>query len=272
MTLTTIYKPIRKDLDQVERELAQIVQQYDEQQASELIHYFFDQPGKYLRPALVILSARVVNEQMSVEAEQQLYKLAVAVELVHSASLAHDDIIDGDTHRRGNQTLNARFGNTLAVLFGDMLFSKAFWLVSTFLPVDYSCRVSGLAEEMCLAEITQARSNLQGWTIQTYMDVIAGKTASFMSLCCSLGSNLATQDPQLISRMASYGRNFGMAYQLSDDCADKDSFISKSGEWTQQDQFAELARSDLAEIKASDYKQSLFSLLEFVLSGSHHEK
>jgi Geranylgeranyl pyrophosphate synthase len=138
MNLKEIYQPISNELSQVEIELKNVVRNLGQGFSLanskpkglpyEIINHFFKVPGKRLRPALVLLSAKSVNCGLST-LDNGLIRLAAAVELIHNASLIHDDIIDNESFRRGQPSLNKQFGNQTAVLVGDMLYTHAFSLL-----------------------------------------------------------------------------------------------------------------------------------------------
>lgn len=267
MKIEDIYVPIQDDLVKVDSEIKSLLGTYQGRKSSEMLSYFFDNPGKYLRPALVIFSARAASLTLFDQQYDQMIKLATVVELVHSASLIHDDIIDADQDRRGRQTLNHLYGNSLSVLSGDLLFSKAFYLLAKYLPVDFSLQVTSLAEKMCVAEIDQA-VNPVGDNLQDYLRLIEGKTASFMQLCMNLGASLTTTDVSAIDALTQFGYHFGMTYQIVDDHYDQDSFIN-----TQTDPIHEHyvghAVEALARIEQSDFQLALSDLLKLIVSGSH---
>ncbi len=203
-------------------EIARLSSSFAYDAIKNILSYFLSFPGKYLRPALVLLSARSVSDAFTDETRERLVNAALAVELIHNASLVHDDIIDEGKERRGQPTLNAKWGNRIAVLAGDSLYSHAFGILTRVLPPEYLDRIVRLIETMCAAEIEQERAGKSGITKAAYLLIIEGKTAGFMKLCCRLGAYIAGGDGNAIAALEEFGLAFGMAYQVFDDYADGD--------------------------------------------------
>ena len=270
MDLLQIYKPIGKDLSQFEVELLNIANCCTSEYSQKIIKVFFSVKGKYLRPALIFLSARAATTAaFPPQKETQLIKLATAIELMHSASLIHDDVIDEDLIRRGQKTINNNFGDKVAVLVGDLLFSKAFFMVSNSLPPLFTQELSRLTETMCSAEIEQAGNSSQSATKESYLRVIQGKTASFMSLCCKLGGLLADEKGTAVQNLQEYGLNFGMTYQILDDSADNDPVAAEFQGQIHAEEYTAKAKNALAVLPGSIYKEGLLNLLDHTVSKSH---
>jgi geranylgeranyl pyrophosphate synthase len=172
--------------------------------------------GKRVRPALTILAARLHENTLKRRVE-----LAVASELLHTASLAHDDVLDISDARRGKPTINSQFNNTLAVLTGDYLFGRSGALVAGL----DDPRIMGVYSRavMELVEGEILRPSVNGDLAQTERDYLAkirGKTASLFAMSCETGAMLDSQDGDLVQRMHDYGMNLGMAFQIADDVLD----------------------------------------------------
>ena len=156
--------------------------------------------------------------------------LAVIVELIHLATLVHDDIMDGADIRRDQATVNAKWGNTLAVLLGDCLFAHALQLAAAF-PNNAICRrIAHAAKEVCSGEIiqTQRRFDLN-LTIDEYFQVIEMKTAALFAVATELGAFISEASPEVITAMKAYGLKLGTAYQIYDDCLDIAGTEEKAG-------------------------------------------
>jgi len=184
-----IYIPIDTNLNLVEKELQKIGENVSTSYLKEIIDYFFKIPGKRLRPTLALLSAKIVNDELDEETNHQLIQFALGIELMHSASLIHDDVIDGDLFRRGQKTLNKIYGRKVAVLAGDVVYALAFSKISNSLPKEFEKTIVELTEYMCEAEILQAKDTFP--TREMYFDIIKGKTALFMSVSCKIAATLA---------------------------------------------------------------------------------
>jgi len=172
--------------------------------------------GKMLRPALVLLAGRACGELT-----RQHRVIAAVVEMVHMATLVHDDVLDEADVRRGLVALNRLQGNEAAVLFGDFLISHAFHLCSS-IDSQYASRLIGsTTNTVCEGELMQIyhRGDLD-LTEDEYMQIISRKTASLTSTCCVLGARYAGADPATIGRLEAYGLNLGIAFQIADDLLD----------------------------------------------------
>lgn len=168
-------------------------------------------PGKMLRPALVLLCAKVAGED-----ESQFIDLAAAAELLHVASLVHDDIIDGDASRRGVEAVHARYGSEAAILAGDALISKAILLASKY-GQKVMDEMASSAMEMCQGELVDYNYQRLGRaeSLETYLRVAKLKTASFIGTCCSVAA--AYGGSPAAKRLANFGRYMGLAFQIKDD-------------------------------------------------------
>ena len=174
--------------------------------------------GKRLRPALFLLAAR---GGASFDRARAM-PVAVALELIHTASLVHDDVIDEADTRRGAETTNAKWGNQIAILSGDYIFARAFKLVAEE-GYDSSVYVK-LAHLVCTlseGEILQDHTVYQIPTGEdAYYERIRKKTADFLEICCELGGFIGGMSPTDTAQMAEYGRDIGMAFQITDDLLD----------------------------------------------------
>jgi octaprenyl-diphosphate synthase len=209
-----LYAPISGDLEEVERILADTLEKppaYVARLVTHLRHY----RGKRLRPALLLLTARACGR---VTPEHHI--LAAVVEMIHTATLVHDDVLDGALVRRHVKTVNAAWGNQTSVLLGDYLFTHAFHLAST---VDAeACRIIGEStNRVCEGELHQGseRGNL-ALSEEEYLGIIDGKTAELTACCCRLGALYSGASPAVSDSMTRYGRCLGMAFQIADDLLD----------------------------------------------------
>jgi len=235
MDLTSILQPIVAELAQVETELAAVTARLGADQAdrvvplgimAEIARHPFKVPGKRMRPALVLLASHTAGSRAPKGAA---VSLAVAVEVLHAASLVHDDIIDGAEERRHQVSLNKRFGNRIAVLAGDILYTEFFSLV-THLPLSEGERSRILSlfldttRRMCVGEILaqEAQAAKRPMSFDEYMEITEDKTASLFSASCEAGAIAAGTSEESIKRFADFGKSFGLAFQMLDDIADSD--------------------------------------------------
>ncbi len=179
--------------------------------------YCIDTSGKRIRPALVFLSGW--NDDITVR--PALVRVAAVVELVHLATLVHDDIMDEADLRRGRRTATREYGPEAAVLLGDALFAHSLHLASQF-PTPSVCRaVSESTRKVCAGEIIQTlRRRNAGVSLADYHRVIDLKTAELFRLSCALGSELAGYPAEFVAAAGAFGRRLGVAYQIYDDLAD----------------------------------------------------
>lgn len=178
----------------------------------QLEHYH----GKMLRPRLVLLMAQALGH-----VREEHLTLAAVVEMVHLATLVHDDVLDEADQRRGQATIHRMFGAPTAILLGDYLFSHAFRLCSSLGDQHASELISGTAARLCEGEVAQinARGRLD-LTVDEYEFIIASKTAALISTSCALGASYTDADGHLVHEAAGFGHELGMAFQIVDDLLD----------------------------------------------------
>jgi octaprenyl-diphosphate synthase len=209
------FELVRPDLEKVEIAIRGQVRDFDSA-VEPYISYICNTSGKRIRPALAILvggSAGGVNEDHR--------KIGVILELIHMATLVHDDIIDGATARRSMPTANAKWGNALAVLLGDALFSHALTLATDFNSIDICRKVGNAAREVCQGEIlqTQRRFDLT-LSKADYFRVIEMKTGALFAAATGLAAAVSGLGESDQASLAAYGMKLGTAYQIYDDCLD----------------------------------------------------
>lgn len=176
--------------------------------------------GKRLRPALFLLAARA-NGAANFDRGKAM-PLAVAIEMIHMASLVHDDVIDRAGTRRGALTANAKWGNRVAILSGDYLFAQAFSLtVGRGYDEGVGLRLAELVSGLTVGEIMQDVSLYSADnTLPEYFQRIEKKTANFLALCCEIGGMVSGLDAGAAKGLYSYGHSIGMAFQMTDDLLD----------------------------------------------------
>jgi octaprenyl-diphosphate synthase len=210
-----IIDPIEPFLDAVSQRLARQVEDFDPA-ITPYADYALNGQGKHLRPALVALAAHSLGKIAETHVT-----VAVIIEMVHLATLVHDDVMDEAEIRRGRLTLAANWGNDIAVLFGDCLFAQALTLAASF-PTPEVCRaVASATKTVCSGEIlqTQQRGDFQ-FTREKYFKVLEMKTAELFALSCELSAFLSGASPEERAGLRSFGLAFGTAYQVYDDCVD----------------------------------------------------
>ncbi|HZZ81298.1 MAG TPA: polyprenyl synthetase family protein [Gemmataceae bacterium] len=210
-----MFAPISRDLEEVERILAQTLQSPRpgvERLLAHLAHY----KGKRLRPTLLLLTAHACGNVNAAH-----HCLGAVVEMIHTATLVHDDVLDGASVRRHVPTASTLYGNQASILLGDYLFTHAFYLSSTLDDVR-ACRIIGDAtNRVCAGELHQVtRRGALDLSEDEYLDIIDGKTAELTACCCKLGALYAGMSEDVVDRLESFGRSLGIAFQIADDLLD----------------------------------------------------
>jgi len=172
--------------------------------------------GKLLRPSLVLLAASLFPHRSEAAVD-----VAVAAELIHVASLVHDDVLDAADHRRGLATVNSRWGNHAAVITGDFLFAESFNLLSRHSDAGIVGIMARAVKDMCEGEMRQLAGAYDAdLAEEDYFYCIRKKTASLLEACCAAGAALAGAPAAIVEALAAFGGNLGIAFQISDDVLD----------------------------------------------------
>ncbi len=214
----------RKIFSLIKDEMSVVEAEFERQASSniQVINYLGDylraSGGKRVRPALMLLSNYAVGGKAS---DASVIRLATVMEMLHTATLVHDDIIDNADTRRNRSSVNARFGNQTAVLMGDWLYMSAFETSLQERRLEILDILTRLTRKMTEGELIQL--TLIGRTDVTeseYFDVLARKTAFLFSACCEIGAILGNSSPEKQVALRDYGLNLGTAFQLADDWLD----------------------------------------------------
>ena len=211
-----IVRLIADDLTAVEAKLT-------EQTASEYsfvdmaVQHVVEGGGKRLRPILVVLSAKVCGYQGS-----EAHTLAAVVELIHVASLVHDDVLDEAAIRRGRETLQTKWGNKVAVLVGDYLHARVLSMLVARRADDPAMAIlADTTQAMCEGEVIHAyKSGDFDISEDEYLKIISFKTGKLIAASCTLGAHLGTTDKQMLEALTTYGQHIGTAFQIVDDVLD----------------------------------------------------
>lgn len=210
-----LFSEISLDLQEVEAGLLKAVSA-QEKMLTGIGTHLLRAGGKRLRPALFLLTAKIHEYNLD-----RLLPVAVSLELIHMASLVHDDVIDEAQTRRGYETANAKWGNTTAVLAGDYLFAQSFASISHIADSRIMNTMSRLVSNMCEGEIMQYTNAFNtAQTEEDYLIRIQKKTADFLSGACELGSYMAQAGARTDDNMKEFGHCIGMAFQITDDILD----------------------------------------------------
>lgn len=215
---------IHDELNQVRQQIAeQLITPFDS--VNRLLRDTAAGAGKMLRPALVLLSGRCFGLL-----SDRHITLATMAELIHTASLLHDDVLDQGTMRRKAPTINVLHGNEAAVLLGDYLLSRVFSLGMEFDDAEIGRVFSATAMALCQGELLQ-NVQRQNWRLDeaTYLEIIRGKTAELFGSCCHLGALISGAERTQMVSLGNYGIGLGMAFQITDDLLDIDGREDKAG-------------------------------------------
>ncbi len=224
LALKHAFEPIIEPLKAVEQRIRDQARAFDPS-VEGYVAYAIESHGKRLRPALALLSGGATGAVLSSH-----LNLAVVVELIHAATLVHDDILDHADKRRGQPTANARWGNSLAVLLGDCLFAHALKLATSFEDNRMSRRLSEAASEVCSGEMmqTQRRFDMQ-LSVNDYIRILEKKTGALFAVATELGGFLNGASQETQTELHHFGMRLGTAYQIYDDCLDLAGDEGKAG-------------------------------------------
>jgi len=215
MLIQDVFSAYKDDLQQVEKYINEYVTS-EIKLIPEVAHYLIDSGGKRFRPLLLLISAGICGYR-----GEQRFPLAAAMEFIHTATLLHDDVIDQATIRRGKTSANNVFGNAVSVLVGDFLCFKSFRLLTEAGNLDILQLISRIAYIMSEGEVFQLikRGDIN-LTEEEYLTIIEKKTAVLISAACATGAILGSASPEKIDALSQFGKNIGMAFQITDDILD----------------------------------------------------
>src|SRR5690606_7511337 len=183
-----------------------------------ITHYIVNRKGKQMRPMFVFLTAKMISNG---EISERTYRGASVIELIHTATLVHDDVVDDSNRRRGFFSINALWKNKIAVLVGDYLLSKGLLLSIDNNDFDLLKIISVAVREMSEGELLQIeKARKLDITEDIYYEIIRQKTATLIAACCSLGAASVKPESEHVETMRKFGELIGMAFQIKDDLFD----------------------------------------------------
>ncbi|HMN16031.1 MAG TPA: polyprenyl synthetase family protein [Ignavibacteriaceae bacterium] len=214
-SLSKISRPIKNELEQFE-DIFKSAMRSDVGIVDLVARYIIRQKGKKIRPILVLLSAKI-----SGGITERTFRGANLVELLHTATLIHDDVVDNADKRRGIWSINAIFKNKVAVLMGDYLLSRGLMISVEGKDYDFLKVITEAVKRMSEGELLQIQKTRKlDIDEETYFKVISDKTASLLETCCLIGAMSTTDDSECIEAMRQFGHSLGMAFQIRDDILD----------------------------------------------------
>ena len=210
-----IVRPVKPDLDQFDKEMARVLAG-DSPLITSVARHIVKNRGKRLRPAFMFLLARA-SEHFSAHN----INASLAIELIHTATLLHDDVVDNSDLRRGSETINFKWTNLISVLMGDYLFAKAFRLMVKTGSIELIEAISRATERVSVGELRQIEETSNyDLSEEQYLRIIADKTASLFAVSSEAVPILAGENGEIRNNFASFGENFGVAFQIADDLLD----------------------------------------------------
>ncbi|HLZ22307.1 MAG TPA: polyprenyl synthetase family protein [Ktedonobacterales bacterium] len=214
-TLSRLFSGIEADLEVVDQTFQEHATSGLEILNSAAAHAL-SSPGKRVRTALTLLSGKLIEYRF-----EKLLPLSVAFEMVHLATLVHDDILDDADTRRGIPTINARYGNNVAILLGDYLFAKTAGLIADVEDFRIDHLFSETVASVCEGTIIELLSTRKlDLSVEAYLERISRKTACLMAACCKGGAIVGGGSDAQVALMEQYGLNLGIAFQIIDDVLD----------------------------------------------------
>jgi len=223
-SLSRITSPVKYELEEFNR-LFKSAMRSNVGLVDLVARYIIRQKGKKVRPLLVLLSAKI-----SGGVTERSYRGATLVELLHTATLIHDDVVDNADKRRGMWSINALFKNKIAVLMGDYLLSRGLMISVDGKDYDFLGVTTDAVKRMSEGELLQIQKTRKLDIDEvTYFKVISDKTASLLETCCTIGAMSTTENKDYIEAMRNYGHSLGMAFQIRDDILDYEGSSSLIG-------------------------------------------
>lgn len=205
---------LKPELDAVDREINAVIDS-DTNLVKEVGEYVLSGRGKRLRPMMLLLMSKACNYT-----GDNHVSVAAALEIIHTATLLHDDVIDKAVLRRGKPSVNAKWGDDVAILIADYLYANAFRLAMQSLSPIVISTICQVTAQMCEGEMYQIEKRQQFLTTEDYLRIVRHKTAFLFSACTGLAAVLAELDEKNVLKATRFGMNFGIAFQITDDTLD----------------------------------------------------
>ena len=222
--LEELINPVGPDMEAFDKRLAAYLGG-DSPLITSIARHLVKNRGKRIRPAFLFLLARAAEyfNEHTIDA-------SLAIELIHTATLLHDDVVDNADFRRGTETVNYKWTNLISVLMGDYLFAKAFRLMVGTGSIDLIDAISRATERVSVGELRQIEETSNyDLSEEEYLTIIADKTASLFAVSCEAGPILAGQNGHIRENFASFGEKIGVAFQIADDLLDYTGDVGETG-------------------------------------------
>lgn len=211
----TLVQPVEADLNLFDQRLAACMAG-DSPLITSIAKHLMKNRGKRIRPVMLFLSARA-----SEFFNQHIVESSLAIELIHTATLLHDDVVDNADKRRGVETVNFKWTNLISVLMGDYLLAKAMRLIMNLESSEFIKAIGEVTERISIGELRQVEETANyDLSEEEYLKIIADKTASLFSISCAAGPILSGKNGKIKESFAYFGEKFGLAFQITDDLLD----------------------------------------------------
>ncbi len=215
MNVNKAFELIKNDMNNVEKSLVATLAT-DVPLINEVLKYILDSGGKRLRPAFLTLSSKLCGYS-----GDNHILLSCIIEYLHTATLLHDDVIDGAKYRRNKPSANKEYGNDIAILCGDYLYSRSYILLAEYAVKEAQIVLAGAAQTMSEGEVIQLlHIGKADITMDDYLKIVKSKTAVLFSAACKIGGIIAGADREKCEALANFGEYLGIAFQMADDILD----------------------------------------------------
>lgn len=219
--LKNITSLLKDDLEAINHILHDVLKNQNNDFAQELMDYLLQSKGKMLRPILTLLTYYSLSTESSNKKIKDLHKLCVAIEIIHMASLVHDDIIDNGDVRRMKKTIHKKWGNEVAVILGVYLYSVSLKLIAEIGSIEILSLLSDAVFSMCNGELMQLNNQkYETFDIETYSSIISAKTGDLFVAACLCAVHLAQGTNTQLNAFKSFATEFGKLFQFTDDYLD----------------------------------------------------
>ena len=227
------------------------------------VQYMQEFPGQHLRPFLVYVSMKSVGKQIDEHTYDRVVKFAASVELLHTASLLHDDVIDNETVRRGYNTVYKAFGAQGAILTGNLFYISALKIASQGLDIIQVQNMLEVVTTMCEGELHQSSFGNKKKPSAEYLSIIEKKTAALIAMACSETARIIGVNGVLIKKLELIGKGLGSMYQLCDDFADGDVIVDETFIWQEAVQkYMDEITTLVNELPGKDGKDNFFAIVK----------
>jgi len=213
--LKSLIKPVEPDLSLFDKRLAETIK-HDSPLINSVAQHLVRSQGKRIRPAFTFLCSRAAEffTEHTIDA-------SLAIEMIHTATLLHDDVVDDASLRRGKETVNSKWTNLVSVLMGDYLFAKSFRLMVSTGIMEFIAAVSLATERTSVGELRQIEETSNyDLSEEEYLKIISDKTASLFAVSCEAGPILAGKNGKIRQQFSAFGEKIGLAFQIADDLLD----------------------------------------------------